>query len=222
MKRASYDPVFKCWDWQNAQYFCGPAATVDLPTGAFPTPATGSSFYQRVGNRIIVTGFHWRSVILPSRENDAPAPDQYCRLMVVYDKQWNGRAVAPPIDEILQIRQANGVAQIRPLGGTNVDWLDRFEVLMDEFYAVPQIAPYGASSTNDAYNVDLNGMRLEKCVEGLHLPITFKGNTTSPSDVATGGLFLVSLSSHTIPPALPTEKPAWICIFDVRFHFQDQ
>ena len=132
-------PELKCVDTTNGN---GSGVVLSLNTTPLVTPnlvQSGAGFYNRIGRRIEMKSLHLTGLI---HSTGKQADQDYCRLLVVYDRQTNG--ALPAASDILKDYDQSGSSSTGVFSGINPDNRERFVILADYRLAMPgtnDIAP---------------------------------------------------------------------------------
>lgn len=154
----------------------------------------GTSFYNRIGRKInmLSVNLHARVTMNGLRQADS----DYCRVMVIYDKQTNG--ALPIAADILQNVAQDGTVQSSSLCDINLNNRDRFVILADEKIVLPPTAV----TTFDPGNLDScqkTCMHVERFIKLKGLKTQFKADTAATAlitDIATGSLIILTAGEH--------------------------
>lgn len=179
----------------------------------------GSSTWNRIGRRIQMRSLRIRAYVVPTGNggtNDTPI---FMRLVVLYDRQSNG--ALPTFqdcfrDQTSLATDANGSA---PTSGLNMNNRDRFDVIIDEQWVLPNVA------TGSDPGVNATGMTdgLFNCQKDLfrdlrNRDVVFKSDTSPQGmigDIATGGLVMWTIGNFTAATA------PWSMLMSIRLRFAD-
>jgi len=185
---------------------CCSIKTVDILTNEAPFMGTsgnyqtlnlvipGTSFWNRVNNRIKLESVHLKGFIKATTEGFLDPALRTLRIMVIYDRQPNS-LTSFDLTELLQNTNFAGTQQTADLSFTNIRNNERFWVLMDHFAWGPHIqqvdpeAPYFYESANS------NGFRIDRFIRLKGLETVYGANNGNISDITTGLLLLVLVSS---------------------------
>lgn len=163
--------------------------------------AAGSSFFNRVGRKVemlsVELAFQFGIV-----SQTVTTPQDWARILIVYDRQTNG--ANPTISDILQDSDSLGANSFSVTAGLNLNNRDRFLVIYDERIQLPGLTNTAGVLTNIYPNSfgGRNGMssgygniHIYRKLRGL---VThYKADTATPvvGDIATGGLFIITLGA---------------------------
>lgn len=153
----------------------------------------GSSFFNRVGRRVLMKSLYFQGIVVPT--GVAAAAGDFGRVLVVYDRQTNG--ANPVIADILQSTDQSGTNTTGAFSNLNLNNRERFVILMDERLWLPQTFATGSEMvvTESAQKTQFN---IKRYINLKGLLTHFKADS-SPSvigDISTGGLFLVTLGGE--------------------------
>lgn len=153
---------------------------------------TGAGFFNRVGSRIELINIHVRGII----DIQATTITQYCRMLVVYDRQPNG--VAPLVGDILQARDQAGAVTGNAFVEINLDQRQRYLILRDKEYYIPAVTNTAGVLTNGP-NFPSEGPEL--CVnefikmKGLLTQFKSSSNPTTVTDINSGAVYMFFLAA---------------------------
>jgi len=161
----------------------------------------GDEFYQREGKDITITGIHLRGMLSLTGSATATGSD-YCRLILIYDRQANG--AAPTFANIFSTRDQANNAVSTAYALRNVVNKKRFKILMDKHFSYP---PVDANVTIDIASKimpQLHGQIKSPLVDWgkrVKLPVVYSGST-NPSviaDIQYGSLYLIAVGLYSTP-----------------------
>jgi len=134
-------------------------------------PSTGSSFYQRVGNKIEVTSVALEADFVFSQDLANPAGGAIVRCLLVYDRAVNGSY--PAIGTLFK----NNDGAILFNSAINIAFRDRFAILRDEQFAM--------NPSNCTHHYETYVKR--------RMSTTFQGTAGSDNigDIANGAIYLI-------------------------------
>lgn len=162
--------------------------------------SAGSSFYNRVGRRIEMKSLHLHGKIIPSvgaaanlNANSANTPE-YVRVAIIYDRQTNG-ALPNPAD-IFQNTDQQGNQYNTVYSDVNLNYRERFLILMDERRVLPAVPPAGTTvipQIGDNNGLTDGSFHINRFIKLKGLLTHYKADS-SPAvvgDISTGGLFIL-------------------------------
>lgn len=185
-----------------------------LVPGPFVAPAgyvlndidIGAGSWNRIGRKIFMKSFQMTGSF---QHNPGGAPnqalvDQSVRMLIVYDRQSNG--VIPLVQDVILDYNTAGAPTATPYSNMNVNNKDRFVILMNRLFYVPQTlydATGGAQApvqfswgANQGVVGGKSAMEQVCAIQEYHkigLETTYKSSGTpgnNVTDIATGALFL--------------------------------
>lgn len=171
----------------------------------------GTGFFNRVGARIEMRNIHLRGMIT----NAATAVQDAGRLLVVYDRQPTGSL--PAYNVIFQTRDQAGATTSQGFSEINLDNRDRFTILRDERFYLPACTNTAGVLTNgpqypgDDQEMDFN---LFIKLRGLGTHFKSTSNPTTIADIATGALYLVTVSFQ--------QDSKWKAQLSIRLRYDDK
>lgn len=149
---------------------------------------------QRIGNTLTMKSIRLRFRLAPT--GFAELTNSMVRLMLVYDRQPNG--AYPTTATILSnIDQAGTISAFDPDGDINVNNMDRFIVLMDEYHIVPAVDILTTSNFNLIGPTSKECFVIDRYIKLRGLEQKYSA-TSSPMVIAnqtTGALYLFSMGS---------------------------
>lgn len=172
-------------------------------------PVNGAAFYNRIGNQISGKSVRLYGQVIPSGNTTAGVPE-YCRAMLVYDRQPNG--AFPVIADILTDNASNGTTTTRVTSNPNMANSERFKILRDWKYAIPNNTTTGSDPQIYDYKGDY---KFDEYVKLKGMDTKFKASAGSIGDIATGALYLVTYGDQTSSTA------GYIFMFNTRYRFYD-
>jgi len=173
--------------------------------GAINLVTAGSFFFNRVGRKI-----EMRSVELSYQITTLTAtlttPQDWLRIMIVYDRQTNG--AYPAISDVLQDTDSAGANTSGVSAGLNLNNRDRFLVVYDDRTQLPAMTNT-AGVVSNAFPNSFGGRNGTSTGFGnVHIFRKFKGGLvahfkadSTPAvigDVATGGLYVITLGTQAV------------------------
>ncbi len=143
----------------------------------------GSAVGQRNGRRAEMVSVYIRYCI----QLGATETTSTVRLLLIYDKQANGAAITAP-----DVLDAN-----TPEAMLNMDNRERFDILWDKTFGMNITAADSGSGPNQHH------VFLKKFVKLRNREIIFSGTGGGIADIATGALYLMSLSTEAVGATAP-------------------
>lgn len=159
---------------------------------ALNVPVQGSAFYNRIGTKLAMKTLHVNYTLQPLNINSVP---DYCRVMVVYDRQTN--AAFPTMSALLTDYSSSGGTTSNSYSGINMTNRERFLVLMDERLELPATEASGAVSSSAACIDPVSTtFKINRFIKLKDLSTMFnQTNGGTVADIQTGGLYLFTLGS---------------------------
>lgn len=153
----------------------------------------GSSMFNRIGRKIEMRSIRFVANIDTLNVTRATTSPTMARIMLIYDRQTNG--ANPAMADILQDTDQAGTNTTNALSGLNMNNRERFVTLMDKKISIPQATATAGVLTNvfpqsDAVPSNIDEFRR---LRGLTTHYKADSNPAVIGDIATGGLFLLSL-----------------------------
>lgn len=178
-------------------------------------PRSGTTDYNRIGNRVKGHSIHLQGYIYNQRSSTAGAGDDLARFVLVYDKFPNG--TAPVWSDIYKGVDAGGntntVSTALP---RNDQTLDRFIILRDEQVVLQAVATDGDNSLKATVVHRPEDRMINWYVPLKGLITEYIANTGAQSDLGTGGIFLLYKSWIT-----SSADSAWVFTGTSRYQFYD-
>lgn len=173
----------------------GSVAAINLVTA-------GSSFFQRVGRKIEMKSVELSYQISPITSQTLATAQDWLRILIVYDRQTNG--ALPNVSDVLQDTDAAGANTTNIASGVNLNNRDRFLVIYDDRTQLPQVTNTMGVLTNvfpnsfggrNGTSSGFGNVHIFRKLKGL--VCHFKADSVPGviGDVATGGLFLITIGS---------------------------
>lgn len=158
--------------------------------------SAGSSFFNRIGRKIEMTDVSLKLQTDPLSVTRASQQD-YVRVLIIYDRQTNG--ATPILADILQDTGNTGANTTESISGMNLNNRDRFQVILDKKYNLPQVTNTAGVLTNiwPTNQCDVQEMMLNQYRKMNRLVTHFGADSAPPviGDIRTGGLFLVTMGA---------------------------
>lgn len=183
----------KVIDTASASYDINTTGSVTLLNGV----AAGTDFTDRIGRKIIMKTAQIEGCINQTG-GDVATTVNYCRVMIVYDKQSNG--ALPAITDVLTAATSKSFM--------NLNNRDRFVVLLDRRHAVGSRGITATQSFSDGPGP----VPLHEYIK-INLPVIYDGGTAAIGDIQTGSLFLLTIGDV----AAGTSDAQFIGALRVRF-----
>lgn len=168
-------------------------------TGSFTllnATVPGASEQNRIGRKISMKSLMIRGWVRYNQAGTTPG-DDLLRCIVVYDRQPNG--ATPVISDILQDTDQAGTASSSITANINLSNADRFKILRDWFWAVPQVVGIGGAATQNGQITDCGAKEFSfKTFINLNGMETHynAGTAGTIADISTGALFLVTYGAR--------------------------
>lgn len=185
-------------------------ATFNLMNGV----QEGSSFYNRVGRKIMMRSLHLVGNITSS--GNAAGVAEYLRLMVVYDRQPNG--AAPAIADVLLDYDNAGTTTTTSYSALNMNNADRFQVLADIRIDIPVNAAAGlADGIAGVLDYTKNEVNVNRFVKLKNLETHYKSSTNPAviGDISSGALWLVTFGN------VANATAGYVFNFGARLRYHD-
>jgi hypothetical protein len=152
------------------------------------TLAVGPDAYQRVGKVVCLRTLKIRGFLLPTGNG---AINDYVRVLVVYDRQANS---TPVFGSYVAGQDYLGNSSQTAFDDYNVDYEDRFIVLKDVKFGLPQLT--GAASYVSTNLTNYKSMtNIDWTINLRNLEAHYAAGTNLP---VTGALYLVMLGSNPV------------------------
>lgn len=200
----------KALDIANATYLMNSTGSVT----ALNLIRTGSSFFNRIGRRVELKNVRLSGYIFPVR---TVAVSDYVRIMIVYDRQTNG--ALPTISDVLQTTDQAGANTTSSESGVNLNNRDRFVILRDLRISIPS-QTVTAGSVSNLGPIDpittFNNIDLFVRLKGLLTQYKADSSPAVIGDIATGGLFLVTMG------AVASGSEGYALQAELRVRFNDR
>ena len=187
-------PELKCVDTTNGN---GSGVVLSLNTTPLVTPLnlvqSGAGFYNRIGRRIEMKSLHLTGLI---HSTGKQADQDYCRLLVVYDRQTNG--ALPAASDILKDYDQSGSSSTGVFSGINPDNRERFVILADYRLAMPGTSDTAPGiSANHAVDPVAPTFNINRFIPLKNLQTQFQAehNPALIGDISTGAMYLVTMGS---------------------------
>lgn len=185
----------------------------------------GSAYYQRDGSQIAMKSLSVRMNVAPTGTNDnANVAPTRARIGILYDKGCNG---ALPVKSQVWLSTDYANSQTQAVGSYMAPGAkDRFVVLRDDWFVLPQIGVNGAIPTNSAgygglfwndHGLDGNqGSYVMNWHINLNRMLTsYKASTGVIGDILVGALYLFFITDESVA----TADSAWSVNYNCRLKF---
>nr|UOF81670.1 capsid protein [Cressdnaviricota sp.] len=147
----------------------------------------GTDYNQRIGRQIILKSIYLRMYLFPNAA--ATNVGDVLRIILGFDEQPNG--ALPIVTDILTSASTTAA--------NNLNNRDRFKILVDKTF------PVGQAITANAV-APIRGFK--KVYKKCNWPVTYSGTTADIASLATGSLFILTVS----------ENVAGITCWDANYH----
>lgn len=159
----------------------------------------GSGFYNRIGRRIEMQSLHLTGQITC---RNVQSNQDYCRILVVYDRQTNG--ILPSAAAILADYDQQGAVSTGVYSGVNPDYRERFLILADIRLTMPGTsnASPGTSVTNGVDPL-VTTFNINRFIRLRNLATQYQ-STHNPSiidDISTGALYVMTMGTQAAAAA---------------------
>jgi len=158
--------------------------------------AAGTDFYQRVGRKVRLRSLYIRGDIYAADNGTTGA--LAFRVALVYDEQTNG--AAPAYSDIFQGVDASGNVGSRAYCGVNLNNRDRFKILYDHW-----VTMNANTYTAGALVAGSPTIKHLKVYKKISSDIIFSGTANTIGSIATGGLYLVTVSAVNLVSNIAAE-----------------
>lgn len=154
----------------------------------------GSSMFNRIGRRIEMKSVRF-TARLDTLAVTRDADTDYARIAIVYDRQTN--AALPAITAVFQDTTQDGTNSTNAMSGVNMNNRDRFVVIMDKRYGLPNTTNTAGVLTNTYPNGDSQHIVIDEFrkLRGLTTHYGADSNPAVIGDITTGGLYIITLTS---------------------------
>lgn len=175
----------------------------------------GSSMFNRIGRKIEMRSIRLVCDLSTINATRATIDSEIGRIMVIYDRQTNG--ANPAMADFLQDTDQLGTNTTSPLGGINMNNRERFVTIIDKKITVPQATDTAGVLTNVFPNDIQIPTRIDEFrkLRGLTTHYKADSNPAVIGDIATGGLFIISLAQQVAGNEL------FRFSYNVRLKYQD-
>ena len=162
----------------------------------------GTSDFQRSGQRIEMKSLRVTGQCQLLSSFTGTAAQSYGRLMVVYDRQPTG--TLPNISDILADQDTAGTSTTNAFSGMNLQNRDRFAMLVDKRFEIPQVqvtagvvtagTAYPSAPCPDAGVLTFDEFRILKSLEARYL-----NTSSSPpaiGDLTSGAVYMITMATN--------------------------
>jgi len=167
-------------------------STYNINTTGLVTPINliqvGSTFCNRIGRRIEMSSLYVTGTLRLT--GNTTATHDYCRILIVYDRQTNG--ATPAIATILSNYDQTTAQTTNAGSGLNPDQKERFVILADERRVVPPVSATGVYSSTEG-DQDMFSIKRFVKLRGMQTHYQADSSPAVVGDISTGGLFLVTI-----------------------------
>lgn len=155
--------------------------------------AQGNNESQRIGRKIAVVGLYVKGQILHLEESFASRSGGTARLVIFQDKQTNSAGLGPDDSEFVITEMASSSGNYKGvMGYRNLQYVNRFKILMDELLDINMTAGYKSTDTGTGFGRKV--CYFEKYINfNKPVPIEYTGNTGDVSEITSnsfGGIIL--------------------------------
>lgn len=159
-------------------------------SGCINRIAAGTDFTQRIGRKIMIKSIYVRGII----QKNPHVASQLCRMILVYDKQFNSDTNPPAITQILLTNDTDGAFSWDQF---NLNNRDRFVVLWDKAVATGPSGFYDPTTqANCSSPTSWNGYVAIKKYKKVNLETIFSGTTDDLASIQSGALFLYTIGDN--------------------------
>lgn len=171
----------------------------------------GAGAFNRIGRRISLQQFQLQGFLQDAGVTTNGV--QWGRIMLIYDRQPN--ATVPQFADLIQSETQTGALANSVVAGRNMDGLDRFVILWDDRFVMPQVTYTAGVLSNVVPFPTMLEMRKMCSLPLKGLETTYKTNTnpSTVADIATGSLYLVTMGDDA--------APGWNLAVSMRTKFVD-
>lgn len=178
-------------------------------------PATGTAFYNRIGNEILMKSLHIIGVVNRNGVSPVTAQFEVLRCVLYYDKQSNG--ANPTVGDILTSFDNAGSTGTVPqiYAHTNPNNFDRFKIIADWRWLIPWNDSVGLTNGIASNLKTDQQFTINKYIKLRGLLTRFKASTPGIGDISSGALSMVFLGSA------PATSAAYCFNGSARLRFLD-
>lgn len=152
---------------------------------------TGTSFNNRIGRKIAMKSLYINGKL---QAESAPAYQSYCRMIVVYDTQPNG-ALPTWANVVTSYDQALNTSST-VTDGVNLDFRDRFRIILDHRITLPEVTASGDPSTFESPTATEMTIQEFRLLGNLETQFKADSSPAVIGDIATGSLVLLTLGDQ--------------------------
>lgn len=177
----------------------------------------GSSFFNRVGRKIEMKSveFEFQPGVLTL---SIASPVDQGRILIVYDRQTNG--AIPALADVIQDTDSAGTNTSNALAGLNLNNRDRFLIIMDKRIELPQVTntagvvtnvwpnSFGGAEDGDG-GAGVGVVHAYRKLKGLVTHFKADSAPAAIGDIATGGLFVLTLGINAVTTGASFNIPYW-------------
>lgn len=203
----------------------GELNAVDLPFATYVLNSTGSvtplnlvragsTYVNRTGRRIEMKSIRITGQITPVPRTST-TQDDYVRVIIFYDRQTNG--AVPLVADVLSTTDQAAANTTTSYSGANLNNRDRFQILMDYRCELPGYTNTAGAISTPGFQDQTKEFTIDRYIKLKGQITQFKADS-SPAvigDIATGGLFLLTLG------AVAAGSEGWQGVFEHRLRFHD-
>lgn len=159
--------------------------------------AEGTGTFNRVGRRCHMKSLRFTGWIgfTALAGNGA---GELIRLMIVYDRQPNGSL--PAATDVLQSLDQAGNNSTSVYDGLNTANFERFRVLRDIKWSIPDTGVAGAAGPNQLQTIQASST-VDFFIKLKDLEVHFSGNGGTITNISTGTIFLLGIGSQAAASA---------------------
>jgi len=179
-KKAVDDATFSCNFDSNG--------TIQLVGATSPGPGR----WERTGRQLNYKSIHVKGILRYAGAVAASVNNEFARLMLIYDRSPNKAVVA--MNDILQNVTNAGATATNVFCGLNLNYTKRFLILRDTKLNLSGI---NDARMSDVTSPDADGSGvIDWYVKLKDLPCEYAGDTAAIASIATGALYVVSISDE--------------------------
>lgn len=153
---------------------------------------TGTDFTERIGRKIMMKSLYLRGIIQKNPHVDT----QLCRIIIVYDKQFNSQTNPPALNQIL-LTNDGAITTTFSWDQFNLNNRDRFVILYDKTIATGPSGFYNSSDIAGCSSPTAwNGYIQIKKYKKLNLETIYAGTTDANGSIQSGALFMYTIGDN--------------------------